>query len=218
MGRARPISWKRCRSWRRAAGLRAARLSDIDRRAGDGTAAGGWAVAATVATRNGTVRIGTGRDTENSERRVVRIDREPARSQAALAEHVGVVWLTPQMDRLFVDGPGGRRRFLDRLVLALDPAHAARVAAYEQALRERARLLRDGPADPVWRRRPRRHHRKPGCRDRRHPARRRQAPRWALRRGRRAVSAGAPRRSRRRRGVARRDACIDRPRPGSQPG
>jgi DNA replication and repair protein RecF len=54
------------------------------------------------------------------------------------------------MDRLFLDGPGGRRRFLDRLVVALDPAHAARVGAYEQALRERARLLRDGPADPAW--------------------------------------------------------------------
>ncbi len=61
-----------------------------------------------------------------------------------------MVWLTPPMDRLFLEGPGGRRRFLDRLVLALDPAHAARVGAYEQALRERARLLRDGPADPGW--------------------------------------------------------------------
>jgi DNA replication and repair protein RecF len=61
-----------------------------------------------------------------------------------------VLWLTPQMDRLFVEGPGGRRRFLDRLVLGLDPAHATRVAAYEQAMRERARLLRDGPADPAW--------------------------------------------------------------------
>jgi DNA replication and repair protein RecF len=131
-------------------GLRAARLSDVDRRTGNGAATGGWAVAATVATGNGTVRIGTGLDTENSERRVVRIDGEPARSQASLAEHLGVVWLTPQMDRLFVDGPGGRRRFLDRLVLALDPAHAARVAAYEQALRERARLLRNGAADPIW--------------------------------------------------------------------
>ena len=61
-----------------------------------------------------------------------------------------MLWLTPQMDRLFVEGPGGRRRFLDRLVLGLDPAHATRVAGYEQALRERARLLRDGPSDPVW--------------------------------------------------------------------
>ena len=56
----------------------------------------------------------------------MRIDGEPARSQAALGEALAVLWLTPQMDRLFVDGPGGRRRFLDRLVLGLDPAHAAR--------------------------------------------------------------------------------------------
>ena len=54
------------------------------------------------------------------------------------------------MDKLFVEGPGGRRRFLDRLVLGLDPAHASRVAAYEQASRERSRLLRDGPADSTW--------------------------------------------------------------------
>ena len=134
-------------------GLRSARLSDIDRRAGDNAGVAGacsWAVAATVVTHAGAVRIGTGRDTENSERRVVRIDGEPVRSQAALAERLGVVWLTPQMDRLFVDGPSGRRRFLDRLVLALDPAHAARGTAYEQAVRERARLLRDGPGDLVW--------------------------------------------------------------------
>src|SRR5439155_15802379 len=75
---------------------------------------------------------------------------EPARGQAALCERLGVLWLTPQMDRLFVEGPAGRRRFLDRLVLGLDPAHATRVAGYEQALRERSRLLRDGPADPAW--------------------------------------------------------------------
>lgn len=138
-------------------GLRWARLTEIDRRnvaaCKENTvevATRGWAVAATVATRRGTLRIGTGRDAVDGDKRVVRIDGEPARSQAALAERLGVVWLTPPMDRLFLDGPGGRRRFLDRLVLALDPAHAARVGAYEQALRERARLLRDGPSDPAW--------------------------------------------------------------------
>jgi DNA replication and repair protein RecF len=55
------------------------------------------------------------------------------------------------MDRLFIEGPSARRRFLDRLVLGLDPAHAARVSSYEQAMRERSRLLRDGPSDPAWR-------------------------------------------------------------------
>jgi DNA replication and repair protein RecF len=139
-------------------GLRRARLGDIDRRdpsnslsptGGEGRA-GGWAVAATVATCRGEVRIGTGREPEGGERRLIRIDGEPARSQASLGECLSVLWLTPQMDRLFVEGPGGRRRFLDRLVLGLDPAHATRVAGYEQAMRERARLLRDGPSDPAW--------------------------------------------------------------------
>jgi DNA replication and repair protein RecF len=129
-------------------GLRGAKSTEIDRRPDLGDS--GWAVAAVVATRNGAVRVGTGRDPTASERRVVRIDGEPVRGQAALGERLGVVWLTPSMDRLFLDGPSGRRRFLDRLVLGLDPAHASRVSAYEQALRERSHLLRDGPADPAW--------------------------------------------------------------------
>jgi len=132
-------------------GLRNARLGDFDRRpANDDDLPTGWAVAATIETRRGPVKIGTGRDPGGSERRVVRIDGETARGQAALGEVIGVTWLTPQMDRLFVEGPSARRRFLDRLVLGLDPAHATRVSAYEHATRERSRLLRDGPADPAW--------------------------------------------------------------------
>jgi DNA replication and repair protein RecF len=137
-------------------GLRHARLGDVERRCGgDEAAPAGWAVAATVETRRGAIRIGTGRDPAGGERRLVRIDGEPARGQAALGEVIGVSWLTPQMDRLFIEGPAARRRFLDRLVLGLDPAHAARVAAYEHALRERSRLLRDGQtsnrsADAAW--------------------------------------------------------------------
>src|SRR5215472_8918611 len=133
-------------------GLRGAKLTEIDRRTESGCEASdsGWAVAAVIATRRGPLRIGSGRDRLGGERRIVRIDGEPVRSQAVLGERLGLVWLTPAMDRLFLDGPSGRRRFLDRLVLGLDPAHASRVAAYEQALRERSQLLRDGPADPVW--------------------------------------------------------------------
>jgi DNA replication and repair protein RecF len=126
-------------------GLRNARLTEIDRHGSET----GWAVAATVSTRRGTMTIGTGR-LDAAERRAVRIDGEAARGQAALGERLGIVWLTPQMDRLFVEGPAGRRRLLDRLVLGLDPAHAGRVAAYEQAMRERSRLLRDGPNDRSW--------------------------------------------------------------------
>jgi DNA replication and repair protein RecF len=137
-------------------GLRSARLIEIDRRRATACAGPaedaprGWAVSATITTRRGAMRIGTGRDAGDSDRRLVRIDGEPSRNQSALGEHLGVVWLTPSMDRLFLDGPGGRRRFLDRLVLVLDPAHAARVGAYEHALRERSRLLHDGPDDPSW--------------------------------------------------------------------
>jgi DNA replication and repair protein RecF len=144
-------------------GLRGAKLTEVERRqeAEDGMpSTRGWAVAAVIATRRGTLRIGTGREVGLQpiglprgtavERRIVRIDGEPARSQAALGERLGVVWLTPAMDRLFQEGPGGRRRFLDRLVLGLDPVHASRVGAYEQALRERSRLLHDGRPDPAW--------------------------------------------------------------------
>jgi DNA replication and repair protein RecF len=148
-------------------GLRGARLAEIDRcEAGAEPATPrGWAVAAVIATHRGSLQIGTGRDAASraddpshgtgAEKRVVRIDGVPAKSQASLGERLGVVWLTPAMDRLFLEGPGGRRRFLDRLVLALDPAHAAHVGAYEQALRERSRMLRDGmtlnrPIDPAW--------------------------------------------------------------------
>ena len=113
-------------------GLRGAKLTEIDRRprSGGDFPESGWTVAAVVATRRGALRVGTGRDRGASERRIVRIDGEQARGQAVLGERLGVVWLTPPMDRLFLDGPGGRRRFLDRLVLGLDPTHASRVAAY----------------------------------------------------------------------------------------
>src|SRR5215831_14035220 len=125
-------------------GLRGAKLTEIDRRPESGCEASdsGWAVAAVIATRRGALRIGSGRDRSASERRIVRIDGEPVRSQAALGERLGLVWLTPAMDRLFLEGPGARRRFLDRLVPGLDPAHASRVAPYQQALRERSHLLR----------------------------------------------------------------------------
>ena len=137
-------------------GLRNARLGDLDRRCGtDEPETNGWAVAATIETERGAVRIGTGRDPAGGERRVVRIDGETVRGQATLGEVIGVTWLTPQMDRLFIEGPSARRRFLDRLVLGFDPAHAARAAAYEHAMRERSRLLRDSnlsgkAADPAW--------------------------------------------------------------------
>lgn len=134
-------------------GLRRARLAEVDRRLAPlGPASGPWALAATLAGPAGEVQIGTGRDarSESGERRLLRIDGAPAKSQAALAQHVSLVWLTPQMDRLFLEGGTARRRFLDRLVYGFDPAHATRLSAYERALRERARLLREGAGDAAW--------------------------------------------------------------------
>lgn len=131
-------------------GLRRARLDEVAYRPD----AVSWAVAATLDTPEGRLAIGTGLEPAKSEgglpRRVVRIDGRPVSSQTALGLHVAAVWLTPQLDRLFLDGPGERRRFLDRLVTNLHPEHAGDVAAYENALRQRARLLSEGNRDPHW--------------------------------------------------------------------
>ncbi|HYR67361.1 MAG TPA: AAA family ATPase, partial [Reyranella sp.] len=137
-------------------GLRRARLDEICRRGarGEEADAATWAVAATLETPDGRLAIGTGLEPARSEgglpRRAVRIDGRPAQSQTALGQHVAAVWLTPQLDRLFLDGPGERRRFLDRLVTALHPEHAGDAAAYDNALRQRSRLLADGSRDPHW--------------------------------------------------------------------
>ena len=109
-----------------------------------------WAVAAVLATDQGPVELASGIDPLKPTRRVVRIDDMPAKGAAALGRQLGVIWLTPAMDRLFLDSPGSRRLFLDRLVTAFDPDHAGRVAAYERATRQRARLLRDRAGDPIW--------------------------------------------------------------------
>jgi DNA replication and repair protein RecF len=140
-------------------GLRRARLDEVCHRprasaGNDDPPASSWAVAATLDTPDGRIAIGTGLEPGRNEgslpRRVVRIDGRPAPSQTALGRHVAAVWLTPQLDRLFLDGASERRRFLDRLVTALHPEHAGDVAAYENALRQRARLLGEGNRDPHW--------------------------------------------------------------------
>jgi DNA replication and repair protein RecF len=130
-------------------GLRRAGLAEVERHG----ATTRWAVSATAAAPAGPVVIGTGRDPDagaEAERRVVRLDGQAQRGPAVLGEHMALSWLTPAMDRLFADGPGARRRFVDRMVLGFDPGHARRVAAYEHAMRARARLLEAGNADPAW--------------------------------------------------------------------
>jgi DNA replication and repair protein RecF len=128
-------------------GLRSARSADLQRIGGAPDAV--WGVAAILDGPAGETLVGTGRDRE-SERRVVQIEGKPGKSQAALAEVLSVVWLTPQMDRLLVESARGRRKFLDRLVFGLDPAHAGRVTRHDTALRQRARLLAERPGEIAW--------------------------------------------------------------------
>lgn len=129
-------------------GLRRVKLTEPDRRPGQGEVLP-WAVAATVMAQSGTISaVGTGRES-GADRRTVRIDGATG-SQKDLPAILNVVWLTPDLDRLFLEGPSARRRFLDRLVFGFDPEHAGRVAAYEHCLRERARLLAEGSADAGW--------------------------------------------------------------------
>jgi len=110
-----------------------------------------WAVAATVETHLGLVDLGTGLGytTTGSERRLIKINGQPT-TQASLADWISVIWVTPQMDRLFLEAASTRRKFIDRLVYALDTTHAMRIHRYEHHLRERARLLQEGPFDPLW--------------------------------------------------------------------
>ena len=146
-------------------GLRGAQLAEHIRKAPQAAASDVlWAVTATIRRDRESYEIGTGLrragaasaaqaglvSGAGSERREVHLNGAPAQNSADLAEIVQMVWLTPAMDRLFSDSASGRRRFLDRLVLGFDPVHARRSLRYEQAMRERARLLRLGPRDPGW--------------------------------------------------------------------
>jgi DNA replication and repair protein RecF len=110
-------------------GLRGASMDDLQRRDSPHP----WAISGAAETGGATVQVGTGLDPATG-RRIVRINGALAKSQMALADYLSCIWLTPQMDRLFMDGSGGRRRFLDKLVFAFDPGHAGRVTRYENAM------------------------------------------------------------------------------------
>jgi DNA replication and repair protein RecF len=131
-------------------GLRHATLEDVAFSEGDGT----WAVAAEVEGALGIVTLGTGIDppaaeTKQTTRRS-RVDREPVSSVSTFADYLRVLWLVPSMDSLFRGPASDRRRFLDRLVLTIDPEHGARVSALERALRSRNRLLEQPRPDEHW--------------------------------------------------------------------
>jgi DNA replication and repair protein RecF len=133
-------------------GLRGGKLGEHTRRGPSAQSDALWAVAATVAQGEQAYEIGTGLTIgpNGGERRQVRLNNAPAQGSAELAEIVQMAWLTPAMDRLFIEGASGRRRFLDRLVFGFEPGHARNAARYETAMRERARLLKYGPRDPAW--------------------------------------------------------------------
>jgi DNA replication and repair protein RecF len=131
-------------------GLRRATLNEIAFTEGDGS----WAVAAEVEGAFGLATLGTGIEAPPEDgattQRQCRIDRESVSSAAAFADHLRVIWLTPAMDSLFTGAPAERRRFLDRLALAVDAEHSSRVNALERSLRSRNRLLEEARADTHW--------------------------------------------------------------------
>lgn len=129
-------------------GLRHARLSEVRCQENINP----WAVSVQLRDEEDKIHIGTGLDPEvpESERRLTKINGEKVKSQSALTQWVSILWLTPQMDRLFLEGSQGRRRFLDRLVYGFDTSHAQRLHRYEHVLKERNLLLRQGRYDPYW--------------------------------------------------------------------
>ena len=131
-------------------GLRRATFEEVAFSEGDGS----WAVSTEIEGMLGLATLGTGIEPpageETARSRLCRIDREPVGSAAAFADHLRVVWLTPAMDQLFMGPASERRRFLDRLVLAVDAEHTSRVSALERSLRSRNRLLEEPRPDPHW--------------------------------------------------------------------
>jgi DNA replication and repair protein RecF len=131
-------------------GLRRATLDEVAFSEADGA----WAVSAEVEGMLGLATLGTGIMAPGPEEaprsRQCRIDREPVSSAAAFADHLRVIWLVPSMDQLFMGPASERRRFLDRLVLAVDAEHSGRVNALERALRSRNRLLEESRPDTHW--------------------------------------------------------------------
>ncbi|HET7849650.1 MAG TPA: DNA replication/repair protein RecF [Pseudolabrys sp.] len=131
-------------------GLRRATLEEVAFSEGDGA----WAIAADIEGMLGLATLGTGIEPPAGEdaapARACRIDRESVSSATAFADHVRIIWLVPAMDQLFNGPASERRRFLDRLVLAVDAQHSSRVAALERSLRSRNRLLENPNSDPHW--------------------------------------------------------------------
>ena len=130
-------------------GLRGAAVAEVGRRRPGEAQGRAWSVSAVIGEGEDATQVGTGLEAAASIRRTVRIEGETV-PPGRLADLVRPMWLTPQQDRLFLEGAGERRRFFDRLVFAGDPRHAAHVGAYEKAMRERNAVLAGEAPDPVW--------------------------------------------------------------------
>ena len=130
-------------------GLRRARLDEIAK-CDDSN----WAIAVRIERPTGEIKVGSGISGKTQfgriKKRIVQIDGKQVGTQAELAKHFSIIWLTPEMDRIFLDGSSGRRRFLDRMTFGFNPEHAQRLSTYEQALRARQKLLKDNNYDPDW--------------------------------------------------------------------
>jgi DNA replication and repair protein RecF len=128
-------------------GLRGARVEEMQATATPQTP---WRVAADITLPSGILDVQTHRFSSASSRRLIKIADHPLKTHSELSEYLYALWLTPQMETLFLEGNTARRRFLDRLVLGLKPRHGAHVSAYEKALRERQKLLETPSHQTGW--------------------------------------------------------------------
>ncbi len=132
-------------------GLRRASYADMASGSGDGS----FAVSAVIEPAghqptDDPIIVGTGLFAPGASSRDLRIDRVPCKRSEELIELMSVLWLTPAMDGLFTGGASDRRRFFDRMVMAVHPFHGRMASRFEQAMRQRNKLLDEGVSDPVW--------------------------------------------------------------------
>jgi DNA replication and repair protein RecF len=127
-------------------GLRKSKLSDVSQ---FGQSAP-WAVNSQIFDGEDVVSIATGQDSSNGSRRIVKVQGEMIQTHLELGHFLSVNWVTPAMDRLFLEPSSIRRKFFDRLVYGVDPLHAERLSRYKQAMMERNRLLKERSFNKNW--------------------------------------------------------------------
>ncbi|MEI7669227.1 MAG: DNA replication/repair protein RecF, partial [Pseudomonadota bacterium] len=130
-------------------GLRRAAISELDNLSNNNV----WAIASEINGRDGISNVSTGRIEDKdaiSDKRIVKIDGKIPKTQTELGKIFSVLWLTPQMDNLFLEGNTERRKFIDRLVFSFNPQHATKVNAYDNAMRQRNHILQERQYDTVW--------------------------------------------------------------------